>query len=149
MNDALKKALRDVGGHFQTAVGEIAWEAAGNEADGWGFEDRVAKLRKQGVRDVPGRLADDLYNDLDTAEGVCGDKIWEAVDGGSCSDAEWNEALMLWLSWNSTYEKVTAKMCKPGQNATKLERLMDEMDQLRSRAIETTERLLETEEMAI
>ena len=60
-------------------------------------------------------------------------------------DAEWNEALMLWLSWNSTYEKVTAKMCKPGQNATKLERLMDEMDQLRSRAIATTERLLETE----
>jgi len=60
-------------------------------------------------------------------------------------DAEWNEALMLWLSWNSTYEKVTAKMCKPGQNVTKLERMMDEMDQLRSRAIETTERLLEAE----
>jgi len=60
-------------------------------------------------------------------------------------DAEWNEALMLWLSWNSTYEKVTAKMCKPGQNAVKLERMMDEMDQLRSQAIETTERLLESE----
>ena len=60
-------------------------------------------------------------------------------------DAEWNEALMLWLSWNSTYEKVTAKMCKPGHNASKLERMMDEMDQLRNRAIETTERLLESE----
>jgi hypothetical protein len=65
--------------------------------------------------------------------------------GQQGADAEWNEALMLWLSWNSTYEKVTAKMCKPGQNATKLERMMDEMDQLRSRAIETTERLLDTE----
>lgn len=61
------------------------------------------------------------------------------------SDAEWNEALMLWLSWNSTYEKVTAKMCKQGQDSGKLERLMDEMDQLRSRAIETTERLLGAE----
>ena len=67
------------------------------------------------------------------------------VDVQEKVDAEWNEALMLWLSWNSTYEKVTAKMCKPGQNASKLERMMDEMDQLRSRAIETTERLLETE----
>lgn len=59
--------------------------------------------------------------------------------------AAWNEALMLWLSWNSTYEKVTAKMCKPGQDATKLERLMDEMDQLRTQAIKTTEQLLGAE----
>lgn len=59
--------------------------------------------------------------------------------------AAWNEALMLWLSWNSTYEKVTAKMCKSGQDATKLERLMDEMDQLRTQAIKTTEQLLGAE----
>ncbi len=59
--------------------------------------------------------------------------------------AAWNEALMLWLSWNSTYEKVTAKMCKPGQDTTKLERLMDEMDQLRIQAIKSTEQLLGAE----
>ena len=87
--------------------------------------------------------------DVEAAHDFDSEQTNQAGIGGDNVDAEWNEALMLWLSWNSTYEKVTAKMCKPGQNATKLERLMDEMDQLRSRAIETTERLLETEEMAI
>lgn len=55
---------------------------------------------------------------------------------------EWSEALMLWLSWNSTYEKLTARMCKPGQDSRKIEALMDEMDQLRSRAIQVSEGLL-------
>ncbi|MCE9543944.1 MAG: hypothetical protein K8T25_00235 [Planctomycetia bacterium] len=54
----------------------------------------------------------------------------------------WKEAVMLWLSWNSTYEKLTAKMCKPGQDQAKLEILMDEMDQLRKRAIELSEKLI-------
>jgi len=49
---------------------------------------------------------------------------------------------MLWLSWNSTYEKVTARMCKPGQDSAKLEAMMDEMDQLRKRAIELSEEVL-------
>jgi hypothetical protein len=53
----------------------------------------------------------------------------------------WKEAVMLWLSWNSTYEKVTAKMCKPGHDQNKIEALMDEMDKLRGRAIELSERL--------
>ena len=83
--------------------------------------------------------------DLEAAHAYESDQTEVDVDVQEKVDAEWNEALMLWLSWNSTYEKVTAKMCKPGQNASKLERMMDEMDQLRSRAIETTERLLETE----
>ena len=83
--------------------------------------------------------------DIEAAHAYESNEGTDDVDRGEHVDAEWNEALMLWLSWNSTYEKVTAKMCKPGQNASKLERMMDEMDQLRSRAIETTERLLDTE----
>ena len=83
--------------------------------------------------------------DLQAANAYEAEQSDDDVDREEHVDAEWNEALMLWLSWNSTYEKVTAKMCKPGQNASKLERMMDEMDQLRSRAIETTERLLDTE----
>ena len=82
--------------------------------------------------------------DIEAAHHASGE-LGEAAADLEQVDAEWNEALMLWLSWNSTYEKVTAKMCKPGQNAVKLERMMDEMDQLRSQAIETTERLLESE----
>ena len=56
---------------------------------------------------------------------------------------DWQQALMLWLSWNSTYEKVTARMCKPGQDKDKLEAMMDEMDQLRRRAIDISEQLMD------
>lgn len=54
----------------------------------------------------------------------------------------WKEAVMLWLSWNSTQEKLTAKMCKPGQDQKKLELLLDEADGLRHRAIELSEKLI-------
>jgi len=58
---------------------------------------------------------------------------------------QWQEALMLWLSWNSTYEKLTAKMCKSGQNQEKLERMMDELDELRSRALQLSEQIISQE----
>ena len=54
----------------------------------------------------------------------------------------WQEAVMLWLSWNSTYEKLTAKMCRAGTDQAKLEALMDEMDQLRTQAITLSEELI-------
>ncbi|NIL99247.1 MAG: hypothetical protein GTO62_19640 [Planctomycetales bacterium] len=55
---------------------------------------------------------------------------------------EWQEALMLWLSWNSTYQKLTAKMCKAGQNQAKVERMMDELDELRARALQLSEKII-------
>ena len=54
----------------------------------------------------------------------------------------WKEAVMLWLSWNSTQEKLTAKMCKPGQDQHKIEALLDEADALRKRALELSENLI-------
>ena len=54
----------------------------------------------------------------------------------------WKEAVMLWLSWNCTQEKLTAKMCKPGQDQKKIEGLLDEADELRHRAIEISEKLV-------
>lgn len=54
----------------------------------------------------------------------------------------WKEAVMLWLSWNSTQEKLTAKLCKPGQDQKKIESLLDEADGLRTRAIELSEKLI-------
>jgi hypothetical protein len=55
---------------------------------------------------------------------------------------QWKEAVMLWLSWHSTQEKLTAKMCKPGQDQNKIEALLDEADKLRKRAIELSEDLI-------
>ena len=54
---------------------------------------------------------------------------------------EWNEAIMLWLSWNSTYEKATAKMYK-GASKEKLRAMLSEMEYLRKQAIELSQGLL-------
>ena len=54
---------------------------------------------------------------------------------------DWNEAIMLWLSWNSTYEKATAKMYKGG-NKEKLRAMVNEMECLRKQAIELSQGLL-------
>lgn len=54
----------------------------------------------------------------------------------------WREALMLWLSWNKTYEKVTERMYREHSNQEKLQDMMDEMDQLRWRAVNLAEQLV-------
>jgi hypothetical protein len=55
---------------------------------------------------------------------------------------DWKEALVLWLSWNSTYEKLTKRMCKQGQSKDKIEAMMDELDELRGRALKLSEDLI-------
>jgi hypothetical protein len=65
--------------------------------------------------------------------------------GASSWILKWSEALMLWLSWNSTFEKVTAKMYAENCNPTKMEALMDEMDELRRRAVDLSEQLISQE----
>ncbi len=61
-----------------------------------------------------------------------------ATDGGRSAR---NEAIMLWLSWNRTYEKATACMYKDG-NKKKLRAMFDEMEFLRKQAIEVSQGLL-------
>ena len=60
---------------------------------------------------------------------------------GTSRRPEWNEAIMLWLSWNSTYEKATAKMCKGGDKE-KLDAMLSEMESLRKQAIELSQGLI-------
>jgi hypothetical protein len=65
-----------------------------------------------------------------------------ATDGGRSA---WNEAIMLWLSWNRTYEKATACMYQDGNkdgNKKKLRAMFDEMEFLRKQAIEVSQGLL-------
>lgn len=59
----------------------------------------------------------------------------------TCGRSEWNKAIMLWLSWNNTYEKATARMCKSG-NRKKVEAMLNEMEFLRRQAIELSQGLL-------
>ena len=67
----------------------------------------------------------------------------ESPSSGEKSDnkREWSEAIMLWLSWNRTYEKATARMCK-ADNKKKLEAMFKEMEMLRTQAIELSQGLL-------
>lgn len=57
--------------------------------------------------------------------------------------AQWREAVMLWLSWNRTDERLNAKLCRAECSVEKLAALRDEMEDLRQRAIELSEHLME------
>jgi hypothetical protein len=64
---------------------------------------------------------------------------------GGITDHEvrWREALVLWLRWNEAYEHVTARMFESGPDASQLESLMDQMDELRRQAISLSHDLLD------
>jgi len=62
-------------------------------------------------------------------------------DEKSDDKQQWSEAIMLWLSWNRTYEKATARMCK-ANSEKKLEAMFKEMELLRTQAIELSQGLL-------
>ena len=59
-----------------------------------------------------------------------------------------SEALMLWLSWNSTFEKALAKMYRQGHDQRKVESLLDEMDLLRRQAVSLSEEIIRSESPA-
>jgi hypothetical protein len=74
----------------------------------------------------------------------------EAQDAASSFDAadddeapRWNQVLGMWLQWSTAYEKVAGRMFEEGEDAEKLEALLDELDQLRLDAVELSEGLLE------
>ena len=57
-------------------------------------------------------------------------------------NASWNRVIGMWLQWSSAYEEVSGKLFEDGEDAHKLEALLDEMDQLRLEAVELSEGLL-------
>jgi hypothetical protein len=71
----------------------------------------------------------------------------EALDAASSLDADeaarWNQVLGMWLQWSTAYEEVAGRMFEEGEDAEKLEALLDEIDQLRLDAVELSEGLLE------
>ena len=55
----------------------------------------------------------------------------------------WREAVMLWLSWNQTHERLVAKMCRSDQCPEKIAAMQDEMEALREQAIDLSEELIQ------
>jgi hypothetical protein len=55
----------------------------------------------------------------------------------------WREAVGLWLKWNLAYEQVTERLFALGQDHRQLENVMDQMDQLRGKAVRLSQQLVE------
>ena len=66
-------------------------------------------------------------------------------DRGQASVGERHQdALLLWLRWNSAYERSTAALYDARQNPREQEQIMDQMDQLRQQAVNLSRELLDS-----
>lgn len=79
----VNQIVSEVQSHLETACGEIASDMlspAGGFLDyEWG--KRIKKAKKNGVQDLLGWLADELYNDAATLQDLMGDKIYDLTNG--------------------------------------------------------------------
>jgi hypothetical protein len=81
-------SLGSIVSHIENAVGEVAYSYPDE------FPELVKRARKQGVRDIPGWLADELYNDSDMVCDLAGDALYEFVSAQGedpRDNAVWNK----------------------------------------------------------
>jgi methylphosphotriester-DNA--protein-cysteine methyltransferase len=64
-------------------------------------------------------------------------------EGISDLQLRWRETLVLWLRWNQAYEHVAEQMLQAGHDSARLEQLMDQMDELRRKAVAQSHQLLD------
>lgn len=75
-------AASDTRSHLENAVGDMAHtmiEFPSLADDTW--EDKVATAKKEDVTDLPGWLADELYNDKDSLSDLMNDHIFDHARG--------------------------------------------------------------------
>ena len=76
MNQELvEKKADEISQWLQDAVGDVA--DCDPMDDQW--KKRIKKAKKDGVTDIKGWLADEYYNDVDTLQDLCGDRIFDAA----------------------------------------------------------------------
>lgn len=72
---AAQNVARAAVSYVEEAVSEMGY-------DKW-FQDehseKIAAAKKQGVRDIGGWLADELYNDAEIVESLAGDRIYDLM----------------------------------------------------------------------
>jgi hypothetical protein len=66
----------------------------------------------------------------------------DRAEAGDQFTAQLCDALLLWLRWNEGFRHLTAAMYEESADQARLERLGDELDQLRYRAVKVSEELL-------
>ena len=64
------------------------------------------------------------------------------VDPPPAAEPAWRTAIELWLRWNTAQEKVTAFMFSHGHDRQQVEDLLDQVEQLRHRAVKLSEQLI-------
>ena len=62
---------------LEDAVGDMAHSYHDFLDDKW--KKKITKAKIDGVQDIKGWLADEYYNDVDTLEDLCGDRIYDAA----------------------------------------------------------------------
>lgn len=65
----------DIVNYVQTAVGEMGYCEYTQED----YADRIKEAKRQGVRDIGGWLADELYNDATTVNDLVGDQLYDLI----------------------------------------------------------------------
>ena len=70
----IEDGARDILSWIQDAVGDMANEYHSAWAnDKW--NTKIKQAKKNGINDIRGWLADEYYNDVDTLQDLCGDRI--------------------------------------------------------------------------
>ena len=65
----------DIVNHVQTAVGEMGYDEFVQEE----YASKIKKAKRNGVRDIGGWLADELYNDAGTVNDLVGDNLYGLI----------------------------------------------------------------------
>lgn len=84
IQSVVDKVAPKIDSWLQSAVGDIAFINTMDDMfldEEWG--KRLAKAKKDGVTDLPGWLADALYDDVDTLVDLLGDRIYDKSQGSN------------------------------------------------------------------
>jgi len=73
---AINEKASEILSWIQDAVGDLSSDVNFLD-DKWTKKVKAAK--RSGVRDIQGWLADEYYNDVDTLQDLCGDRIFDAA----------------------------------------------------------------------
>ena len=65
----------DIVNYVQIAVGEMGYDEFMQEE----YASKIKKAKRNGVRDIGGWLADELYNDAETVNDIVGDQLYGLI----------------------------------------------------------------------
>jgi hypothetical protein len=74
----VQEKARELASWVESALNDMAYEQAASFEEGSALPEtfeRIKKLKAEGVIDLPGRMADDMYNDAELLSDLLGDRL--------------------------------------------------------------------------